>query len=225
VNSLSRCALVIVMLAACGRDGSTRAADSAATGDPISIRRTREVDLSGDRRPERFIVLASGARYDSLTVTLEIRSPEDSLLYTDSWGTELYFVRDDPSMLTDSAVEHRVRAQIDSLVGNMAFRPGDTPLATDDRSIQEGMRDAIREDVAEEMWRRANGVPADSSTPPTALDAIAQMARDSVSDARVESLVAELRDRPTFRYFTGDGTYALAWSEEERRFVTVWACC
>lgn len=225
MNPLSRCALVIVMLAACDRDGSTRAADSAATGDPISIRRTRDVDLSGDRRPERFIALASGSRYDSLTVTLEIRSPEDSLLYTDSWGTELYFVRDDPSTLTDSAIENRVRAQIDSIVGNMAFRPGGTPLTTDDRSIQEGMRDAIREDVAEEMWRRANGIPIDSSTPPTALDAIAQMARDSVSDARVESLVAELRDRPTFRYFTGDGTYALAWSEEERRFVTVWACC
>ena len=53
-----------------------------------------------------------------------------------------------------------------------------------------------------------------------------QLARDSVGDARVESLVAELRDRPTFRYFAGgEATYAIAWSEEERRFVTVWACC
>ena len=42
----------------------------------------------------------------------------------------------------------------------------------------------------------------------------------------VESLVAELRDKPTFRYFAGgEATYAIAWSEEERRFVTIWACC
>jgi hypothetical protein len=91
---------------------------------------------------------------------------------------------------------------------------------------REGMRDAIRSDVAEAMWRRANGIPIDSSTPAAALEVIDAIARDSVSDARVESLVAELRDRPTFRYFVGgEETYAIAWSEEERRFVTVAACC
>ena len=123
-------------------------------------------------------------------------------------------------------VEHRVRAQIDSILGSTSFRPGGTELTTDERMNREGMRDAIREDVAEEMWRRANRIPVDSSTPPFAAEAIDAMARDSVSDARVESLVAELRDRPTFRYFAGgEATYAIAWSEEERRFVTIWACC
>jgi hypothetical protein len=223
VRSLTRCALVIIMAAACDRDGDR---DASGAGDPITIRRTREVDLTGDRRPERFLVVATGPRYDSLEVTLEIRSPEDSLLYVDSWDSGFYFHYDDRSQLTDSVVEQRVRAQIDSLLGNASFRPGGTQLTTDERMNQEGMRDAIRYDVAEEIWRRANQIPIDSSTPPTALDAVNQLAQDSVSDARIESLVAELRDRPTFRYFAGgEATYSIAWSDEERRFVTVWACC
>ena len=214
--------LVAVMLAACGGDGRL-ASDSAATGDPISFRRTRDVDLTGDRRPERFVVVATGPRYDSLAVTLEIRSPEDSLLYTDSWDSGLYFRPDEREQLTDSAVEQRVRAQIDSVLSSAAFRPGGTELTADERMNREGMHDAIRYDVAEDMWRRANNVPIDSSTPGGAIEEVAQLARDSVSDTRVESLVAELRDRPTFRYFAGqDATYVLAWSDEERRFVIVW---
>ena len=225
MRSLTRSALLLV-LAACGRDTGQVASDTAASGPAITIRRTRDVDLTGDRRPERFVVLATGPRYDSLDVTLEIRSPEDSLLYTDSWDSWLYFENDDRSLLTDSAVEHRVRAQIDSVLGSASFRPGGSELTTDERLNREGMHDAIREDVAEEMWRRANQIPIDSSTPATASEAIDALARDSVGDARVESLVAELRDKPTFRYFAGgEATYAIAWSEEERRFVTIWACC
>ena len=226
MRSLTRCALLIVISAGCDRDARQAASDSAPAGPGITIRRAREVDLTGDRRPERFVVLATGNRYDSLEVTLEIRSPEDSLLYIDSWDSGLYFEHDDRSQLTDSAVEHRVRAQIDSVLGNAAFRPGGDELTTDERMNREGMRDAIRDDVAEAMWRQANRIPIDSSTPASAEAAIDTIAHQSVSDARVESLVAELRDRPTFRYFAGgEANYAIAWSEEERRFVTVWACC
>jgi hypothetical protein len=225
VRSLTACALA-VLLAACDRAADGPGADTAAAGEPITIRREREVDLTGDRRPERFLVVATGTRYDSLDVTLEIRSPEDSLLYTDTWDSGFYFHYDDRSQLTDSAVEHRVRAQIDSLLGSTAFRPSGAALTTDERMNEEGMRDAIRYDIAEEMWRRANRIPIDSSTPPAAATAVDQLARDSVSDTQVESLVAELRDRPTFRYFAGgEATYAIAWSDEERRFVTVWSCC
>jgi hypothetical protein len=223
VRTLTRCALVIAISTACGRDAGN-GSGAATDGAPITIRRTREVDLTGDRRPERFVVLATGPRYDSLAVTLEIRSPEDSLLYADSWDSGVYFQNDDRSQLTDSAVEQRVRAQIDSVLGDNSFRPGGTALTPDERMNREGMHDVIRYDIAEEIWRRANGIPVDSSTPPTAMDAVEAFARDSVSDARVESLVAELRDRPTFRYFAGgEATYAIAWSEEERRFVTVWS--
>lgn len=226
MRPLPRCAVLLALCTACGRDAGETASDSAVTGPSITIRRTRDIDLTGDRRAERFVVLATGSRYDSLDVTLEIRSPEDSLLYTDSWDSWLYFENDDRSLLTDSLVEHRVRAQIDSILGSASFRPGGSELTTDERMNREGMRDAIREDVAEEVWRRANRIPIDSSTPPSAAEAIYAIARDSVSDARVESLVAELRDRPTFRYFAGgEATYAIAWSEEERRFVTIWACC
>ena len=222
MRTLTRCTLVIATLAACGRD--TESGSGAAAGEPVTLRRTRQVDLTGDRRPERFVVAATGPRYDSLAITLEIRSPEDSLLYADSWDSGVYFQNDDRSRLTDSAVEQRVRAQIDSVLGNHSFHPGGTELTPDERINREGMHDAIRFDIAEEMWRRANEVPVDSSTPATAMDAIEAIARDSVSDARVESLVAELRDRPTFRYFAGgEATYAIAWSEEERRFVTVWS--
>ena len=215
-----------MLVVACGRDTGDRTADTTATGDAITIRRTREVDLTGDRRPERFLVLATGPRYDSLEVTLEIRSPEDSLLYTTSWESSFYFHYDDRAELTDSVVEQRVRSQIDSLLSSSAFQPAGRGLTTDERLNRETMRDAIRYDIAEERWRIANGIPADSSTPPQAYDAINGIAQDSVSEAQIESLVAELRDRPTFRYFAGgEATYAIAWSDEERRFVTVWACC
>ena len=227
MRSFTSCAVLLLVSAACDRAGDRAAAtDSTPAAPAITIRRTREVDLTGDRRAERFVVLATGPRYDSLDVTLEIRSPEDSLLYTDSWDSGFYFRYDDRAQLSDSAVEQRVRAQIDSLLGNNSFRPGGGALTTDERMNREGMHDAIRYDLAEEMWRTAHQVPIDSSTPPTALDEIEVLARDSVSDARIESLVAELRDRPTFRYFAGgEATYAISWSEEERRFVTVWACC
>ncbi len=219
-------AFLVAFIAACGRDAGDRPAESAATGDAITIRRSREVDLTGDRRPERFLVLATGPRYDSLEVTLEIRSPEDSLLYTASWESSFYFHYDDRAQLTDSIVEHRVRAQIDSLLTNESFQPAGRGLTTDERLNREEMRNAIRYDIAEERWRTAHAIPADSSTPPQAYDAINLIARDSVGEAQIESLVAELRDRPTFRYFAGgEATYAIAWSDEERRFVTVWACC
>jgi hypothetical protein len=218
--------LALALIVGCGRDAGDGTTDTAATGDAITIRRNREVDLTGDRRPERFVVLAAGPRYDSLEVTLEIRSPEDSLLYTASWESSFYFHYDDRSQLTDSAVEHRVRAQIDSLLASPAFQPAGRGVTTDARLNRETMRDAIRFDIAEERWRTANGIPADSSTPPQAWDAINRIAQDSVSEAQIESLVAELQDRPTFRYFAGgEATYAIAWSDEERRFVTVWACC
>lgn len=225
MRSFTGCAFLIVLITACGRGGD-RTADTAVTGDAITIRRSREVDLTGDRQPERFLVLATGPRYDSLEVTLEIRSSGDSLLYTTSWESSFYFHYDDRSQLTDSVVEHRVRAQIDSLLANSAFQPAGRGLTTDERINREEMRDAIRYDIAEDRWRTANGIPADSSTPPQAWDAIQRIARDSVSEAQIESLVAELRDRPTFRYFAGgEATYAIAWSDEERRFVTVWSCC
>jgi hypothetical protein len=226
VRPLTRYAFLLVLFAACDRDGGDTTADTMVAGDAITIRRSREVDLTGDRRAERFLVLATGPRYDSLEVTLEIRSPEDSLLYTASWESSFYFHYDDRSQLTDSAVEHRVRAQIDSLLASPAFQPAGRGVTTDARLNRETMRDAIRFDIAEERWRTANGIPADSSTPPQAWDAINRIAQDSVSEAQIESLVAELQDRPTFRYFAGgEATYAIAWSDEERRFVTVWACC
>lgn len=217
---------IAALIAGCDRDAGNGGAHTAAAGDAITIRRSREVDLTGDRRPERFLVLATGPRFDSLEVTLEIRSPEDSLLYTASWESSFYFHYDDRSQLTDSVVEQRVRAQIDSVLANEAFQPAARGLTTDERLNREGMRDAIRFDIAEDRWRTANSIPADSSTPPQAWDAINGIARDSVSEAQIESLVAELRDRPTFRYFAGgEATYAIAWSDEERRFVTVWSCC
>ncbi len=149
MRSLTRCALLLV-LSACGRDAGQAGSDTAR-GPTITIRRTRDVDLTGDRRPEHFVVLATGPRYDSLNVTLEIRSPDDSLLFTDAWDSSLYFENDDRSQLTDSVVEQRVRTQIDSLLASTAFRPGGSALTTDERLNREGMHDAIRDDVAENV--------------------------------------------------------------------------
>jgi hypothetical protein len=47
-----------------------------------------------------------------------------------------------------------------------------------------------------------------------------------VPEADVALLVAELAQRPSFTYYAGgEVVYTIAWSDRERRFIRIQACC
>jgi hypothetical protein len=205
-----------------GRDAG---ADSAvAAGAPIRSRHTRAEDLTGDGRSERLVLTSEGPTYDSLDVRLEIRSPEDSLLYAASWNSRFYFQYDDRSAMTDSAVAMKVRAHLGRVLADSAFRVGGRGITSDTMRLSM-MRDAIRYDIATERWRSEHGLQPGDPLPPAAHDSINTLAR-GVLATRIDSLVAELGERRSFQYFAGgEVTYAIAWSDRERRFVTIFSCC
>jgi hypothetical protein len=204
--------------------GGPSGAPPAPTPGAVEISRQRSEDLTGDGRAERFTLTARGPTIDSLDVRLEIRSPEDALLYAASWRSELYFTYDDRGAMTDSAAGAKVRAHLDRVLASEAFASG--PLGTvRDTMRLTMMRDAIRYDIAKADWRAQHGLAPGAPLPPESHDPIEVLAR-AVPAARIETLVRELEGRPSFKYFSGgEETTAIAWSERERRFVTIFSCC
>ena len=198
--------------------------DSAPPTRAIAIARDRGEDLTGDGRPERFTLTARGPTIDSLDVRLEIRSPEDSLLYASSWSSTLYFIYEDRRSMTDSAADAKVRAHLDRVLASEAFAPRPRGTVTD-TTRRTMMRDAIRYDIATAQWRAEHRLPIGAPLPPTAHDPIEVLAR-AVPASRIEGFVRELDGRKSFRYFAGgEATYEIAWSDQEKRFVTILACC
>ena len=205
------------------RAGGDSAADPPGDGT-VTIARARSEELTGDGRPERLTLSATGPKIDSLDVRLEIRSPEDSLLYASTWNSHFYFQYDDRSAMTDSAADAKVRAQLDRVLASEAFRVGGRGVVGDAIRL-DMMRDAIRYDIAAMQWRADRGLPAVAPIPSEAHDPINVLAR-RVSASRIENLVRELDARKSFHYFAGgEVTYAIAWSDQEKRFVTIFSCC
>lgn len=209
------------------RPDVVRAVDSVAPGR-VALRRERWTDLTRDGRPERLGVQARGPRFQALDVRLEIAAPDGRMLYLARWSSERYFHYDGLEGKADSTVARMVREHVDRLLGDSAFvrrqlfdgRGRPVPVDTE----------AVRYDVAEMDLRRRRGV-ADTMPTPTTLvihvadDSGGTRTRGEVS-ARAAALAVELRDRPRFTYFAGgEETYSIAWSDRERRFVRVFACC
>jgi hypothetical protein len=237
-------ALTAAIVLACAREGPPVRDDSArdtvaapvptsATGDSVApgaivLRRERDHDLTGDGRPERLRVIARGPGFQSLDVRLEIRGADERLLYLARWNAERYFHYDGLAGKADSTIERIVRGHVDRLladtafVARVAYDPRGRPAAVD--------TEAVRYDLAEMDVRRRRGV-ADTMPSPTNL--VIHVAEDSGGvrtradvSARVRTLATELATRPRFTYFAGgEETYSLAWSDSERRFVRVFACC
>ena len=226
----SRAAVVAAMLAligvACspGTDARDSARVVATTPDAISISRQRSEDLTGDGAPEMLTLAARGPAIDSLRVRLEIRSASDSLLYAATWDSHFYFQYVERASLSDAAADSIVRRHLDVVLGDTAFRV--VPAATGRDTIQTTMmRDAIRYDIATHRLRTAHGIAPGEEVPPSAHDSINVLAT-AVRRAEIDALVDELRGRRSFTFFAGgEVTYSIAWSDREKRFVTVFSCC
>jgi hypothetical protein len=207
--------------------GRVHATDETDAGR-VRLVRERGYDLTGDGRPERLRVIAAGPRFDSLDVRLEIRSPDDRLLYLAGWSSRRYFHYDPLEGKADTTVERIVRGHIDRILGDSSFitryaiGPGGERFAVDS--------EVVRYDVAEAEVKRRQGIPDTVEAP---LSVVIHVADDSSGvrastevGARTRALVAELRGRPTFTYFAGgELTNSIAWSDREQRFVRVFSCC
>jgi hypothetical protein len=215
----------MVMVAACSPtpDASDSTTPSAANAD-VTVNRERLEDLTGDGRNERLTLVARGPRTDSLDVRLEIRSPEDTLLYASTWNSRFYFQYVERSSMSDAAADSTVRRHLDAVLADTAFRAGAarTPGDTVEAAM---MRDAIRYDIATTELRTRHGLAIGVELPTAAHDSVNVLAA-TVPRSRINALVQELKDRKTFTYFAGgEVTYAIAWSDREQRFVTVFSCC
>jgi hypothetical protein len=230
-----RVVLASMVVAACaGREGP-RAADSPAaarrrgarnTIDTVTTPRRREAlrDMTGDGQPERFVVTADGPRYDSLTVRLEIRSPADSLLYSASWPSASYFKYEDRGQMSDADSARLVGEHLDQLLADTAFGVGPRiGQGLDGRPADD--LDAIRYDIAEYRFRETKRLPPTAPLPEGWWDDVHVVA-SRIPDSRLRPLAHELRSQPSFRYYAGgEETYVIAWSQRERRFVRIFACC
>jgi hypothetical protein len=172
---------------------------------PLPWRVSRDVDVTGDGRPERIVVSADGPTAEALTVTLAITSPGGERLYRTRWPAAAYFKYAYPDDRTEQGLRRAVRAHIERLTADSALAP---------RSV----RDTSGRVLA---WLDSAVVQDDVHQHPRA---------GTTEPRRVASLLRELRGalpgRPTFTYFGGgEETYTLVWSTSEHRFVRIFACC
>ena len=224
-------------LAACAGEPTPRAADTtvaaasaaapadpcvgAAARDSVCFHRERDAALAPDGRPLHFTVDARGPAHDSLRVRLTI-ARGDTVLHRAEWSSAMYFRYVDRSAIPDSAVARRVRAHLAALLADSAFRPT-MELMAGAADREQMLREAVRYDVATAIHRERAGLAPGDILPPEAHSVIRA---EQAPEARVSALVAELRDRPSFRYYAGgEASYGLAWSAREGRLVTVFACC
>lgn len=207
-------------------DTSAGAAERALT--PIAIERTASRDLTGDGVPERLIVSASGARFDSLAIQLQILDGRaGARLYVARWNSRDYFKYEPSGGQPDSAAaaERITRRNIDRVLTDSAFvaprmtLPGGRAESVD--------TSAVRYSLQELDWRRAHGLADTTPMPREAEEQLGHLGAASAADReRAAAVAAELRGRPTFTYREGgEITYTIAWSDRERAFVRTFSCC
>jgi hypothetical protein len=174
----------------------------------------RPRDLTGDGVEERIAIAVEPAG-PADAMPANVRSPDERLfvrlavigsssdtLYAARWPVNAYFHYGYPADSTPAGLRREVHRQLDRLLADSAFLPRTTDARGNRVPVD---REAIDADVLEAPgagpsgWSRAR---------------------------RVAALVEELRGRPTYTYFAGgEETYTIAWSDRERRFVKVFACC
>jgi hypothetical protein len=241
-------AVLCLLLAACApapRDDTSGTAEDAATaadtapaGDagiapddawpvdgPVDYRRVRPLDLTGDGSVDTVIVTARGPAYDSLDIALTITGAAGDTLWREAWPSLLYFKYDPVAGKPDSTVRAMVRDHIEQLTASDRFTmSGGLPAVLSRGGDPDAtMREAIHYHLAELDWRRAAGLSPAVATPP---DAHSEITTDSVPAPRVDEVLVDVRESPTFMYYAGgEATYAIAWSEREQAFVRIYSCC
>ena len=224
----------LVVLAACGpgRDAAPIAIDTTAGAaaralTPIVVERTASRDMTGDGAPETFTVRATGASYDSLAISLEIRDGRGgALLHAARWNSRNYFKYQPAGSDSTAGRERITRRQIDRVLADSAFIAPRITTA-DGRSGPVVDTATVRYHLAELDWRREHAIADTMPTPDEAQTQLGQVRTSTPEErARTEAVAAELRGRPTFTYYQGgELTNTIAWSDREHAFVRVFSCC
>ena len=234
-------AIIAVIIAGCGGEGSNSdttdvsAAASAASaaapagsvagGSEFLWRNETYRELDGDEEnAERLVATVSRGPLDSITVRLEIRTSKDRILYRHEWPAVSYTKYGDPGSANDSALVLReTERQMDRIFSDSAFIRGSAAPGYTGKTDFDV--DAIRYDIAEHEYRAANSLKLWERLPRGAHDEINTRAR-AVPLARIQTVAAEVRDKPAFKYYAGgEETYVVAWSTSEGRMVRIAACC
>jgi hypothetical protein len=227
-----------------GRDPATGRADAAAdanvAGTPdrgraldegwqepgagwVNVRRQRAYDLTSDGAAEEIVATAEGPSYDSLTVTLVIRTAARDTLWLHSWPSLLYFQYDPLAGKADTTVARIVRAHVDSLVHESRFSERGLPPMMRRDGAGAMMDESVQFHLAEIDFRGQANLEARDPTPAGSWDRINAA---NVVPARVRAVREELEAGPTFMYYAGgEASYVLGWSPREQSFVRLFSCC
>jgi hypothetical protein len=189
---------------------------------PIHVRRERQRDLTGDGRPELVAVTARGPRYDGLDIVLVVTDAAGDTLWTDAWSSDYYFHNDPLEGKSAQEIATIVQDHVDDAVAERRFQRG-MPEGMTGGDPAEMMRESVRDHLAELDWRR--GVDLDP-VDPTPQEAWQRIDPQTVVMERVDVVVDELLQGPTYLYFAGgEASYVIGWSAREQAFVRLFACC
>jgi hypothetical protein len=189
----------------------------------VNVRRQRAYDLTSDGAAEEILVTAEGASYDSLTVTLVIRTAARDTLWLHSWPSLLYFQYDPLAGKADTTVARIVRAHVDSLVHESRFSESGLPSMLRRGSAGATMNESVQFHLAEIDFRGQANLEARDPTPAGSWDRINEA---NVVPERVRAVRDELERGPTFMYYAGgEASYVLGWSPREQSFVRLFSCC
>jgi hypothetical protein len=202
----------------------------AGDAGALCYRAERRVDFAGDGRPFTIVVDARGPRPDSLAVQARV-TRGDTTWYAAHWNTDMYGRYDaTPLPSASDTVRRRTTAQLARLLRDDAFLPT-RALQRGARDPERMLRETIAYDVAEARVRTRRGLAPADTLPHAALAEVG-VAADPASpgaradSARVRTLADEVMGRLGWRFFRGgEYTSGIAWSDRERRFVTVYSCC
>ena len=198
------------------RADSVVPADFSPASAGITYTGHRSRDLTGDGTPETITVTVTGPRADSATAHLSIVGSSGDTLYQDRWNTSFYFHYVDRATFTDSAATALVVAHLRRVLSDSAFTTPRGALTLPDR-------DAVLYDLKEQAVRERYGIPAGTPLQPAQHD---EMNSTPIPSARVDSLLTELKQQPTFMYHAGgEITYILSYSPTLKRMVRIFSCC
>ena len=232
IHRASLAALIICSACGAGNDApapqnaDTSAGDTRRVPAPITLERSASRDLTGDGVPERLIVAATGFRFDSLPIELQILDGRaGARLYVARWSSRDYFKYEPASGPDSAAARERItRQHIDRLLSDSAFVSREVTLLngrteTVDTSV-------VRYHLLELDWRRTHRLTDTMPIPREAEEQLGHHVANAEERERAATVATELRRRPTFTYHQGgELTYTIAWSDRERAFVRVFSCC
>jgi hypothetical protein len=189
----------------------------AIPADTVLVLGSRSIDMTGDRRPERLVLIGTGPSIDSLDVTFQIES-FDGVLYAASLRPITRVVASDGPRRVRTSAE---QAEFVSRFGLEFF--DEARFVPASRFLTELTREAAahvpaipsviaRHRVAsrDHSVGRLENVPAST---------------DTTGAGAIWSTMLAM-DRIVFRFSPGgDVATAIAWSDRDRRFYRLLECC